>query len=413
MQLPAAFEELKRSWRTLAGATIGVSGGIAALVFYSFSVLTAELGTRYGWSRSQLGLAHMGYAFTLALALPVVGTIVDRRGALRIIALSIAGETMVLLALALAPAQVWLFIALQIALAAAGAATTPLGYNRVISERFDRLRGFALACIVSGNGLCALLIPIVTSRLIQAYDWRAAYVALAGIAALLGTSGLLIVRSEQPLSASADEAVEAATKTVAVSLWPLLRRPLFWHLLAGFFIGTLGTSGYVPNMVRMLGELGLPTSRAAEVLGLTGLAVLCGRLGTGLLIDKLFAPWVLVASMVATAAGLAGLAIDGTAFAVPAALLLGFTVGAELDILPYLATRYFGVENVGKVYGALYASIIAASGLSPAFIGIIADQFGSYRPALWVSVGMLIPAIVIVATLPRYARPYATSTLAA
>ena len=47
-----------------------------------------------------------------------------------------------------------------------------------------------------GLGVMAIVLPIVTTWLIQRIGWRLSYVAAAALVVVLGTAGVLLVRSE-------------------------------------------------------------------------------------------------------------------------------------------------------------------------------------------------------------------------
>jgi len=152
----------------------------------------------------------------------------------------------------------------------------------------------------------------------------------------------------------------------------------------------------------MLSESGIPPVRAAEIQALLGLAVLAGRFGIGLIVDKVFAPFLGFGCLAVAAVGLLGLSTGDVALVLPAVFALGFTLGAELDLMGYLIARYFGVENFGKLYGLLYGCVILSSGTSPLIIATIADRTGGYSNALHVSAAGLTVAAVILLLLPRF-----------
>ena len=43
----------------------------------------------------------------------------------------------------------------------------------------------------------------------------------------------------------------------------------------------------------------------------------------------------------------------------------GFLLGAEIDLLSYLALRYFGPKHYGKIFGLLFASYTSFSMFGP------------------------------------------------
>ncbi len=73
----------------------------------------------------------------------------------------------------------------------------------------------------------------------------------------------------------------------------------------------------------------------------------------------------------------------GPGFVLPAALLIGLSIGAEGDVTSYLTARYFGLRHYGRVYGCFYAVSAIGLGTSPLAIGEVA-AVSSYRDATWV-----------------------------
>ena len=85
-----------------------------------------------------------------------------------------------------------------------------------------------------------------------------------------------------------------------------------------------------------------------------------------------------------------------------AALCLGLAAGAELDVMAYLVTRYFGMRAFGALYGALYSMWTLGSGTAPALTAAVRDATGSFTPVLWAYVGLFVIACVILARLGPY-----------
>lgn len=70
---------------------------------------------------------------------------------------------------------------------------------------------------------------------------------------------------------------------------------------------------------------------------------------------------------------------------------MGLANGAELDVLSYLASRYFGLRNLGTIMGVLLSILTVFAGLGPLLPGAAFDAAGGYRGFLVA----LIPVIVI------------------
>ena len=123
----------------------------------------------------------------------------------------------------------------------------------------------------------------------------------------------------------------------------------------------------------------------------------------GYFIDRFFAPFVAAICFLVSAIGVSLLAtgaIDALAFV--AAVFIGFSMGAEMDMLAFLTGRYFGVENFGQVYGILFTSFLIGTSIGPVVYGMVYESLGSYIWVLIVSIVLMLVSAVITALLPRY-----------
>ena len=142
---------------------------------------------------------------------------------------------------------------------------------------------------------------------------------------------------------------------------------------------------------------------AALVLSTLGMALVASRVIIGFLMDRLFAPYVAVACFLLSAVGVSLLAAGVIGpLAYVAAIFVGISMGAEIDMLAFLTGRYFGVENFGQVYGILFTSFLIGTSLGPVAYGMAYESLGSYIWVLYVSIGLMLVSAVITARLPRY-----------
>lgn len=54
-------------------------------------------------------------------------------------------------------------------------------------------------------------------------------------------------------------------------------------------------------------------------------------------------------------------------------------MGAEVDIVAFLVSRYFGVRALGTAFGFAFGSFVFAEGLGGLLMGAGFDHTGSYR----------------------------------
>jgi cyanate permease len=97
---------------------------------------------------------------------------------------------------------------------------------------------------------------------------------------------------------------------------------------------------------------------------------------------------------------LAGGAVGGSALL--AAVLMGFGVGAEADVMPYLVSRYFGLRALGELFGYLFSAYTLGVAVGPILMGAGYDSTGSYGTPLTILAIALFAATAATLTLPRY-----------
>jgi MFS family permease len=103
----------------------------------------------------------------------------------------------------------------------------------------------------------------------------------------------------------------------------------------------------------------------------------------------------------------------GATMALAGIAILGFGIGAESGIGPYLFSRYFGMRSFGTIYGCLVSLLAISSGLGPYLLGRSFDRFGSYSRGIGVGEMGLALGIVLIMMLGPYVytvRPHNTDT---
>jgi MFS family permease len=178
----------------------------------------------------------------------------------------------------------------------------------------------------------------------------------------------------------------------------------FWVIWVSIAVVALAYGGVFINMIQIAGLHGFTPAQGATVMSVMALGILAGRVITGLLFDRFWAPAVLVPILLGPA--LACWLLMGSAGTLAqlmaGALLLGFAAGAESDLIAYLAGRYFGMAHYGKVYGLLYMPFGLGSAVSPAIYARVRDVTGNYDAMLVVAIGLFCIGGLLPLTLGRY-----------
>jgi MFS family permease len=79
-----------------------------------------------------------------------------------------------------------------------------------------------------------------------------------------------------------------------------------------------------------------------------------------------------------------------------AAIGLGFGLGAEVDVVAYATTRYFGLRHYGVLFGVVNVLLKISLGVGPFLGGLIYDHFHSYAPLIS---GLIVSSVVSAALM--------------
>jgi MFS family permease len=173
-------------WRVVLAACLGVMGGFGSLFVYTFSVFVKPLATNFGWSREAISGGFAIAAVTLGVVSPLLGHWVDRFGPRQTILTCMTIFGCGVASLALLRSGVWQFYVICFVLGAVGNGAAHLAYSRSISTWFQQQLGTALAFVMVGAGLGAMILPVIAQSVISHFGWRAAYASLGALALLLG-----------------------------------------------------------------------------------------------------------------------------------------------------------------------------------------------------------------------------------
>lgn len=378
----------------LAGL-LGVTFGVAALFFYTIGVFITPLEQSYGWSRTALSAGTLMTTMTMAASSPFIGLLIDRVSLRLVVFVSMLGLSGGYFALSNLPNSIGVYFALMIGLSLVSAGTTPVVFSRLINQWFDKARGLALGVAMAGTGVAGAIAPRLLAPYVAEQGWQAGYLALS-ITVLCAMPIVVLLIRERPKGRAK---VAPGELPESGALFPVaIRTTLFWLIAAVFFFAALGTSGLMVHIIPMLTDAGLTPARAGTIAGIMGMAVIAGRLMSGALIDRLFAPYVGATLFTITAAGCVAMAFAGVTLAPVAAFLLGFAMGAEVDLIGYLVARYFGMRSYGSIYGTIYAIFLAGAAFGQLGAGWTYDVFGGYTVALFGSAFVLVIGAAIAAT---------------
>ncbi|KQW54080.1 MFS transporter [Variovorax sp. Root411] len=395
---------LFRGWLVVAGAFAVTFVGFGCA--YTFSAFLESLQKDFGASRGSVSLVFSLAGF-LYFGLGVLsGPLADRWGSRR---LAVAGMVLVGLGLAVAGqaqslTQIYLAYGLGVGLGVGASYVPVLG---AVQRWFVRRRGFASGLAVSGIGVGTLVMPPLASLLIETLGWRHAYLALGGLAVMVGVGMALLIENDprdrglgpdgDPPQPQADSA-----RPEGFTVRDAVRSRRFAGLYAACLISSFGLFVPFVHLVPYALDHGVPNASAVLLLGAIGVGSTAGRFFLGGLADRmgraqtmlLMSTGMALSLLVwAASSGFRGLALF--------AFFYGAFYGGFVALLPALVMDYFGGRNIAAIIGVLYTSVAFGTLVGPAAAGFAFDISRSYMLPILVSVGANLMAAGIMWAMSR------------
>ncbi|MSO97592.1 MAG: MFS transporter [Rhodospirillaceae bacterium] len=396
--MSSELAEFRQGWKIVLAAAFGVGVGLIGAPIFSLGTLLVPLSKAFGWSRAEVSLASLCLVFGTIVTALFVGRFVDRFGVRRIGIISLCLLAVAFVGMTQITANIYTFYLGLVLLSLAGCGTSPIIWTRGVATWFDKKRGLAFGMTLAGTGVAAMLMPPFVGSLIAQYDWRAGYLGLAAVTAVALIPVVLFFyeRGEKHVDTS-------APVLTGFTLQESLKTRHFWQLGVGNVLVTGATAALVVHFVALLTDAGITSAVAVGVAGIIGAAIIVGRLLTGYLVDRFHAPYVGAALVLLPCAGaiLMRATLPDLTWVSVSAVTIGLAAGAEVDLVAFLVSRYFGLKSYGQIYAAQFILFELAVGFGPVIAGRLFDIEGSYDTALLVCAAAYVGAATAIGTLGK------------
>ena len=399
-----------------------------AMVAVAFAVILLGAGTRAapgalllpiqadtGWTTSQVTIAGALGLVLLGLGGPVSGVLIDRFGVRRLTvgALFVTAAGMGLSALA---SEVWHLVLLFGIVSGFGAGLLASSLGPIVANRwFFRHRGLVVGVFGAASSAGQLIFfPVLTSLAGDA-AWRPAVVVLAVLVAAAAVPALLVLREspaavgERPLG-QPDGAPIVAPRADPGIMRRAVRTPEFWLLAGTFFVCGATSNGVVgQHFIAHAVDHGFTPTIAAGALALMGVFNFVGTIASGFLTDRIDPRKLLLVYYGFRGVSLLLLpAIHSSTDIALFSVLFGLDYIATVPPTVALTADVFGRNNVGIVYGWIYAAHMIGAAILAQTAAIIRDSAGDYTLAYLTAGWMAVAAGVVALALRRTSRPQPT-----
>ena len=398
------MNEFRLGWKPLVAALVGVGCGASPLPFNVLPLVIGPIHAETGWDFKTISGGITVFGIIASLMAPFVGGLADRHGVRPVALISLLLFALTFSMMWFVPATPLSWFAFWAVVGVIGIGSTPVTWSRAIAMWFAQNRGLALGIMLLGTSFAGLIVPQIGQRAIEAGGWRMAFPVLALLPLLVALPlGLAWFREPRPEERPAS-VMDGGGGLAGVTLKEAMRGYRFWILFISIATIALAYGGAHIHMVQIVQLHGFSAKTAAGVMGVVALGILAGRVIVGMLFDRFWAPGVAFPVLLMPAIACAMLMGTGgtLSFIMLAGFMLGFAAGAESDVIAYLAAKYFGMANYGRIYGLLYMPFGMGSAISPILYGAVRDATGSYDMMLIAAAGMFAVGGGLLLLMGRY-----------
>ncbi|QQS10810.1 MAG: MFS transporter [Rhodospirillales bacterium] len=374
------------------------------------SIFVTPMTSELGWSRTEISGAVSLGGLLAALVSPVLGPVLDRRGARLVLTLAVLGVGLACMGLSLVATLPAFYLGFCFA-RMVWAGPYDLGLYGALNAWFVSRRALAnsIASLAQLAGLVAL--PLVAQLAMRDGGWRAAWVAVGATVLIVGLLPvwLLIVRRPEDVGLTPDGAAAADASAAAAepsfTRGEAMRTPAFWLLTLYTVLVFPVQAGVSLHQAPHLIERGLSPMAAAGVVAVFSSLSALAAFGLGFLPRRWPVRHAMAASAAALAVGTFGLlAVHDAAGAYLAGGLFGAGIGGVMTLLPLAWADYFGRRSYGAIRGVALSAQVLAQAAGPLLSGILRDATGDYTASLLV-LGTLAALAVVAAVVARRPAP--------
>ncbi|RBO82463.1 MFS transporter [Nocardia puris] len=369
------------------------------ILFYAFPVLLGSIATDTGWSATALtGVFSAGQLLT-ALTGVLVGRRLDHHGPRTVMTAGSALAVTALIIVATAQTLTAFLLGWALAGISMGAVLYPPAFA-ALTRWYGPDRVRALTVLTLAGGLASTVFAPLTAALATRFDWRATYLILAAILAVVTIPGHWFgLRSAWP-----PRPEENAEHAHLDNPGSIARSRAFICLAIALSVAGFASFAVVVTLVPLMTERGISTTTAAVALGLGGLGQVVSRIGYRAFADRTSVRTRTAVILVAIAATTMLLGIFTTAAALTvAAILSGMARGVFTLLQATAITDRWGSAHYGRLTGLVSAPMTTTVASAPFVATALAANLGGY-PATFLILGTAaaLAAALSLTTIPKY-----------
>ncbi|MDC0969442.1 MFS transporter [Alphaproteobacteria bacterium] len=370
-------------WIIVAVANLGIfSSGPGQS--HTFSVFVGPIGKDLDLSSTSIASAYGLATLIAAFMLPYMGKLIDKYG---------ARKTLIIVSIILGFSCVFFgaasnFLMLTVGfgfLRFFGQGSLMLGCANLVSQWFDKKRGFAMSLMALGFGISMAIHPPLSQFLIDEYGWKFAWVFLGVSTWMIMVPTLYILAWNTPenvgLLPDGDKRAESINDKnepiEGLDLTQALKEKSFYILSAMWFGMAMLVTTLHFYQVTILTSQGISTDFAANLFTVSAIAMVLFMPVVGKLFDNIPTNFVLTIGLIINCISLLSITYaNNEYYAFFYAIFFGINNAISMTMFGYIWPRYFGRKHLGSIQGTGQMIGVIGASLGPLPVGFAIDYIG-------------------------------------
>lgn len=366
---------------TFTALFVGLSSG-----FYTVSVFLEPLQEAFGCTRTQVSSGFMIASFFSGFQSITAGFIVHRWGVKKV---QLTGAVIIIAALTGLSFMnnIIQYYGLMALLFTGTSLVGTIPCQTIISQWFDRKRGFAMGLIMTGNGTGGMAMIFIAQTALSMGGWRWAYRSLAALVFFIVLPMILFITKNSPeeMGLKKDGLIsekkhvaenrheqENSTYSQALRTGPF-KTICALMLLYGMVIGSM-----TQHAIAMLRSFGTANPFIFWSLAL-GISV-GGRLFLGNMADRISKKTLLSFCWLFSFIGFSSVLLTGKSsfFAIVFSILYGLSMGSFVTLIPLYLGELYGIAHFSKIMGTAHFFLVSGISTGAIVLGKTFDLTGNY-----------------------------------
>ncbi|MEM7016251.1 MAG: MFS transporter [Pseudomonadota bacterium] len=405
---PSTDYKMYPGWRIVAVAFF-VDFIAVGFFFYSYGVFFKSLSEEFGGSRTGVSFGLVVSNVVGSLASPFIGRMLDRYPIKNIMMSGAVTVSIGFFLLSNIQTQWQFYLVLGSFIAIGTACMGGLATSKLVANWFVKRRGTALGLAAMGISFSGMVMPPVSTWVIEQVGWRGGFLtfSIATVCLVIPMVWLFVITRPENIGLLPDGEARSPSMNPAnlapaqpMRTWDIIKSRTFLTMVCAFGFMFGSGSSILAHLIPMVTDTGVDPYRAASVMSFCAGFGIAGKAFFGWLVDRVEARRAVWAAQAAHLTGLILLmyADSWLSFAVGASIF-GFGMGGSVPLQAALAGRVFGRDAFGQVMGLLRPMMLPLHMVGIPVSGLIFDYMGNYELAFLMCICFLIISILIVSTL--------------